>query len=299
MKRAPYYEPPKNCNNNNVREYEPYVDRDGKLIVDSEWWERVPVEIKSGLEPDKIEELVFPHPVKEPKTELCGLVYLKYIDAFDFHKWCECLDRPYRLYVIPSNIKELIVSANITGHINDEIKEWLPELPFKECFVRLSSTSGKNEKSVSKITTKKELLEYLCGGNSILLQREFCVKDKETFLIIQEWKNIEKRNEFRVFWKNGKITGASQQYWNTIFHYSQEELDLFEKAFNELSYPKVPYKDWIADVYWDGQKFELIECNPFGASTGAGSSLFNWIDDYDILYGEKQAEFRYLSIINI
>tara|TARA_R110001599_G_scaffold91574_1_gene240561 strand:+ start:2005 stop:2157 length:153 start_codon:yes stop_codon:yes gene_type:complete len=46
------------------------------------------------------------------------------------------------------------------------------------------------------------------------------------------------------------------------------------------------------------QTCHLIELNPFGAHSPAGSSMFNWIQDRDILYGNVPAELRYLSAIN-
>jgi hypothetical protein len=50
---------------------------------------------------------------------------------------------------------------------------------------------------------------------------------------------------------------------------------------------KIPYKEVTLDVYYDKetQNIFLIECNPFGAWSAAGSSLFEWKKDYDILYG--------------
>ncbi len=62
------------------------------------------------------------------------------------------------------------------------------------------------------------------------------------------------------------------------------------------------YKDFVGDVYidMDEKVCKLVEVNPFGAHCGAGSGLFNWITDYDILYGNssEEPELRYLSIIN-
>lgn len=61
---------------------------------------------------------------------------------------------------------------------------------------------------------------------------------------------------------------------------------------------------FVADVYVNVNTkiCHLIELNPFGAASGAGSSLFNWYKDYDLLYGinhdkNKEIELRYLSII--
>ena len=139
----------------------------------------------------------------------------------------------------------------------------------------------------------------LCGGNMVLVRREFAIPDKETYLVIQEWKDIVRRDEFRIFWRDGQITGASQQYTGLLFNYNEEELDTLQAALNCLQFPSIPYKEYTADVYWDGETFQLIECNPFGAHSSSGAALFHWDKDYDVLYGTAPPEFRYLSIIKL
>jgi hypothetical protein len=51
-------------------------------------------------------------------------------------------------------------------------------------------------------------------------------------------------------------------------------------------------------VDFESKKLHIIELNPFGPSSGAGSSLFHWIEDYDLLHGKNlEIIFRYISTI--
>ena len=69
-------------------------------------------------------------------------------------------------------------------------------------------------------------------------------------------------------------------------------------SLNNITFlDKVCYDTYVGEVYVDLENgiCHLIELNPFGCLDAA---LFNWIDDYDLLHGLSQPEFRYLSVIN-
>jgi len=44
-------------------------------------------------------------------------------------------------------------------------------------------------------------------------------------------------------------------------------------------------------VLKEGKKVELVEINPFGAMSGCGACLFNWVLDGRVLYGLEKAQF--------
>jgi hypothetical protein len=112
--------------------------------------------------------------------------------------------------------------------------------------------------------------------------------------------NLQERYEFRIFVVNYKLVGASQQNTKQLYSYSSKELKMIEKALNNITFlTTIPYINYIADVYCHNGICYLIEVNPFGAHSGAGSSLFHWIDDYKLLHGYSDPELRYLSIINL
>ena len=179
-------------------------------------------------------------------------------------------------------------------------------------FARLSGTSGKNEIRLKPLHSIEQILNFLTK-NILFLKQEY-KKDKITKLVVMPWNNnLDDRYEFRIFVYNGKLTGISQQKWFQLYQYSKEELDLITSAMKNLEFIKdVPYNTFVGDVWIDikesncggddlksESKCILIECNPFGAHCGAGSSLFEWTKDYNQLYGNNGnvCEFRYLSIL--
>jgi hypothetical protein len=116
------------------------------------------------------------------------------------------------------------------------------------------------------------------------------------------WVNIEPVNEYRVFVYNNKITAISQQ-------------DLYNQLYNEVEIQKIPENiqrivqyfeeeikqkiNWISSytydfAFVDGNPY-FIEMNSFGKEYAAGSSLFHWLLDEDVLYNsENDIEFRYV-----
>lgn len=297
-------------NTNNLRAYEPYYDDGKDIIIDPTWWKTVPNEAKNNIlyEMNPVfKEVKVPHDdpglTKKPREKF---IYNAYVDAFDYNHWYSAKDGECQLLKIPAYIKRLMAACNITGRKpHPDIVEWIEDVypdgpPFKPCFARLGGTSGKNEKRPEPLETNEDLLRYLTQGNYILVRRELSVEDKDTYLILMPWIDIERKFEFRVFFRNNKVIGASQQFTGTLFNYTQEELEKLTKCFRKLSFPEVPYYEWTADVYWDPvkKKMNLIECNPYGAHSGAGASLFEWNRDREIFEGKSPPEFRYLSVIN-
>lgn len=300
-------------NNNNLREYEPYVETDHGITIDIAWWMTLTEYTKQLIHrrltkigiPILFSNVSIPHADPDPqRTKYCMAVYTAYIEAFDFNVWADDVKADASCIKIPEYVKKQLAVCGSTGvKPNADIVNWVTEVYPQEVkqayFARLSSTSGKNEKTPFPIENVQDLLRYLCQPNSILLKREYEVTDKDTYLILQPWKEIDKRYEFRAFFRNERVICASQQFCSYNFNYTQEELDTFQKALSEMTFPGIKYSEWVADVYWDGEQMCLIECNPYGAHCGAGSSLFNWHDDCDIFSGSLPGEFRYIHIVDI
>jgi len=266
------------CNTVNIRSYEPYASTSEGFVVHSYWWNTLNSVAKSQiskLDP-KITNMEFPHSTTEDKTHEEAVAYIAYVESFDYQHWSYLTSST--LILIPPDMKKKLASANISGFIHPELTGWIQNisLPFDTCFAKLSGTSGKNEKRVKPIRTLEDLTTFLCGGNLILVSREFAVENKDTYLIFSEWKDLDNRNEFRVFCRNKKIIGASQQFTGHYFHYTQDEIEQFLKAFEEMNLNSIPYFEYTLDVYFGNEEMNLIEINPFGAHSGCGSSLFEW-----------------------
>jgi hypothetical protein len=301
-------------NNGGLSEYTPYTIADNnRILIDHEWWnsltpyiqELITKPVGQNIEYGRIQ---VPHEYME-NDALLG-IYQSYLDGYDYNIWYnpDIPNGPQNVVMIPipKEVKEILMEIHYHGYqgdhplileLRDNIKRNMD--PEKEYFIRLSSTSGKNDIPTQPMNDPDEIVRHL-WTNNIFIGREY-IRDKPTYLIMIPWNHkIDKKFEFRIFVVNGKLTGACQQWWSTLFHYTIQERDTIQEVLQNIPFLNSVYRTFIADVYIDieNRKCQLIEFNPFGAHCGAGSGLFNWITDFDILYGLGPPELRYLSIIN-
>lgn len=302
------------CNTNNLHQYDPYTNEN---VIDQDWWDSLPELAKSLIQKRctfTLGKVDIPHKIyKDNDDEFLANVYYSYLECFDYNNWYsdDITDGPknVKMIKIDDELKRILVALHNKEEINDtdvyRLSDFKCEINKKmdggEYFIRLSGTSGKNEKSVTSFNNADDIVKHLYG-NTLFVKQEYMI-NKDSYLIMMKWnEKIVDRYEFRIFVVNNKITGVSQQHWSELFQYSGEELDDIEYAlFNIEFIGQVPYETFIGDVYIDMEtkRCHLIECNPFGSHCGAGSTLFNWVDDHDLLHGiDDKAEFRYLSIIN-
>ena len=111
----------------------------------------------------------------------------------------------------------------------------------------------------------------------------------DSTIYFMPWIDLEYDLEFRVFVYKNKINGMSQQH----IHDGPMKLDcernenVFMKLYHEIKeiQLKLTYIDtYTMDIgYTINGDIYFIELNPFGAQYSAGSSLFHWITDFDIL----------------
>lgn len=320
MQRHPILYPhiKSNYNNNNLHEYDPYIIKDNRVIIDQSWWNTLTNDIKDTIT-GKInnfilEDIIVPHPISEDNKEKhLKVIYEAYFHGFDYHVWYTPFipngPQDVHLIIIPKPIKMILKTMFMTGnkHISDKSEE-LNDFKQKitkvmhggPYFVRLSSTSGKNEVAIKPLYSADEVIKHITS-NKLFVFQEYDV-EKDSYIIIMPWREIDERYEFRIFVVNGKLTGASIQKWFDLIQHTQEELEIFEEVLTIIPFlDSFESKTYIADVTIDidTKQCHLIEINPFGAHCGAGSSLFNWVTDYDILHNNHtDVQLRYLSIIN-
>ena len=299
-------------NNTNEYEYAPYVVSDqGVLTIDKTWWNSLSEFIQKKIQSKtsfELNDITIPHDVnpRDIDNGLLGLVYRCYLEGFDYQNWYSSTipNGPKDVILIPlnENMKQELLGEQTDTSQLSILEDQLNDVCSKgiEYFVRLSGTSGKNEKPVRPFKYTRDILQHL-KSIELFRSREY-KRDKETVLVLIPWNdNIDHRCEFRIFIVNKKITAASPQHFWELNQFSAEELESFELALNNIEFINyVPYDSFVADVYIDTttNKCHLIELNPFGAHCGAGASFFNWIDDYNILHGIEPPEMRYLSVIN-
>jgi hypothetical protein len=311
----------KEFNNGGLLEYAPYeLDNDSSLIIDKEWFESLTDSIKSWINTRlsgnyTLGDVHIPHaPDKDTPDKKLLQVYQSYLDGFDYHVWYNP-DIPFgpknvRLIQIPKETKKALLNKDETqlATLKGEIDECIHKGTSTSYFIRLSSTSGKNEKPVRPFTNSQDIISHLLSMK-IFESREYERENKDTYLIIMPWlTHIDPRFEFRIFVVNNKLTAASPQYWFEHHQHTSDELEAFEYALKNIKFiNNAPYNTFVADVHInvETKTCHLIELNPFGAHSGAGASFFNWCDDYDLLHGlhgikeeDGVAQLRYLSAIN-
>lgn len=196
----------------------------------------------------------------------------------------------------------------------DELEKKFPNIQ-GNYFCRLDQCSPKDSINGRKpITSRKELLDALI--TSIRCAREYqhlTTKNSAVgalYIYLLPWRedwHQDSAIEYRVFCYHSRVTAISQYHWpkdQGIKKYPENHLK--EMALQIVIFCEeeiVPFlsdktdNNWVIDVMvTDNEKVELVEVNTFGAELAAGSALFSWIPDRNVLYsnGDK-VEFRYVS----
>ncbi|AEO54518.1 hypothetical protein MYCTH_2297169 [Thermothelomyces thermophilus ATCC 42464] len=178
-------------------------------------------------------------------------------------------------------------------------------------FVRLGATSFKDSFDVHEPSTKPAPLQprdadmvvrrMLTSGRVVgrllaLSERVWQADPGEAF-VIQQWsQEIDMRREVRVFCYRGRVTAVSQDaFWKKLgwreqysHGFAQAILDLWDRVRGFL-----PFDTCTMDLLMTppgnttGWKARIIEFNGFGTHLNTGSSLFHWVNDADILLGER------------
>jgi uncharacterized protein len=301
-------------NINNLHENDPYmIDPSGNLVLDTSWWNGLTQYIRDLLKPRLDEKYIFddikiPHEIQyDPRL---AMVHRSFHQGYDYNVWYNetpCAPQGVQMIKLTDAEKQALHLKDRDGSetLRHRISEVLNNNPGIHYFIRTSSTSGKNEKSIKSYDRSDDIVEHLIDCEEFDL-REFSHSDKPTHIIMVPWNPwINQRNEFRIFVVKRKLSCCSPQRWWESHDYTEDELTIIENAIlgSEI-YKDSPYETFVADVYVDFEEKEcrLIELNCFGDYSGAGSSLFNWRTDRDLLYGKssyKLPEFRYLSVISV
>ena len=114
---------------------------------------------------------------------------------------------------------------------------------------------------------------------------------------------MEPHKEFRVFVHNNRITAISQQDVHSVFkELNDNVITEYYKIVSEYFYQNINYlitekQNYTYDfvILPDGKPY-FIEMNSFGPQYAAGSALFHWITDYDLLHQDicnPKVYFRY------
>jgi len=219
-------------------------------------------------------------------------------------------------------------NAELEGEIQliEKISEVME--PGKRYFVRFSTRSPKDGVSSAFLNTeefkllpvserlkkKLELLSVTSASEVLALitrsQRIFSdisfyyqyrvpnASSAKICLILRDFiPNLPVDHEFRCFVHKRKLTAISQYQCYCTFPAMQDVdhvircRDAIIQFHAEID-AHMPMADYVLDVIVFPDTFEcqVIELNPFGAAMSSGSALFNWIKDYELMYGSLSLE---------
>ena len=179
------------------------------------------------------------------------------------------------------------------------VEDKLQPLPAPPYFARLSRCSTKGGKGgVGPFHTARQIVAALV--TSYRCMSVFERLEPFGLYLLPFRPHFDCDKEFRVFVHNHKMTAISQYNeaedccWGRQSDADMQQLAkhaavLLDNTLKEAAELNVALPDCFTfDIFCHAdQNFavELIELNSFGAQMAAGSCLFDWIQDYDILYG--------------
>ncbi|KAJ7600659.1 hypothetical protein C8J56DRAFT_910926 [Mycena floridula] len=198
--------------------------------------------------------------------------------------------------------------------------------PENRWFLRLEYCSAKDSDYVEPesgirgcVTSKESIANILCSSSRALGASELFKRnpDSPEQIYLLPWDDsMDPRREYRVFCPplQNRVTAVSQYSWFQPFELDTSEdiairadrvvrgiteihqqiLKHAEETMESSIREKLNTEGFVFDVLetQDG-KVQLIELNPFGAMSGCGSCLYHWIEDAEVIYGQRdRIEFR-------
>lgn len=242
-----------------------------------------------------------------------------YIDVIEMNNTKNWIDH-YKKYIkikidnkeLPW-LKEACKIGMVTGTFSEIFREQLDSLleenkeaiskifNGKKYFVRTENVSLKfGQHGVGPYYGFKEIIESSVSSLRGHSPINFHTNELTFYLI--DWIDIDDNLEFRMFIYNKNVTCISQQKCykqNTLLKYFDNEAikDIVKLLLNyfETDIKNVIEQDsYSIDIALVNNIPYFIEVNCFGKEYAAGSALFHWIIDYDLLYSDaKKVYFRY------
>lgn len=183
---------------------------------------------------------------------------------------------------------EIII--NTLNALIDKIQNAFANKPLKgPIFVRLNSLSPKSPHNKIKIQTGwiTKMFDLLIDS---LRTYETLSLPMDHSIMIRQWEQIDPANEFRCFVYKNRLTAISQyhcyNYYKKLQGREEEIRDVIYRFYLKI-FQHLPYEDCVIDVILCTNtelNVKIIEFNSFGSDGMAGSGLYNWARDKNILY---------------
>lgn len=194
--------------------------------------------------------------------------------------------------IIDCNLNDKEGHLQVAQMIQDAMDEHPEHLECDGWFIKSGACSTKKDYKPVPVHSGTEAVEHLSGSQSVLRAFE---RGHTDCLLLRPWDNsISSNNEVRVFVRNGKVVGVSQQACYTPFVYmlnilkAVDVIDACQREYDRvqagISKRHRMYYECTFDAYLiiddkGDVSCHLIEINSEAFGWGpAGSSLFSWTD---------------------
>lgn len=202
-----------------------------------------------------------------------------------------------------------ILAANENSQLLDKIQSAINDLRSSsleqptdtdKIFVKLYSVSPKT-KSTSSIdltaSTAQQVLDLLRLSDRTANSLQCNIV--KGIMLRRYDPLIDSDREFRLFVKGYNLRAISQY---NCYEELYTDLDIRTKIYDliinwwpTISKLLVHNKCTIDIVFMPDWSIKIIELNSFGPGLLAGSSLYNWLNDYDILHKSSKPDIRFVE----
>ncbi len=222
--------------------------------------------------------------------------------GINFLDWNETLLKhsyPLKVCKMPAELVEKTIAMADGKWTIEELSNLytpivLPALKELNCeesfFIKLITRSPKDMLDDFEITTIPEAVSAIAG--SMRCFEDLCLLKYTdmAYLVVRPFIPFEEWQEWRVFVKDGKITGISQYYYMTNYYFSDEKAKEIETEIRDFMatvvIPNMSLPTFVADIIvkgdYDDRDTVILETNPYGLSDPC---IFG---DYESLDGSFQ-----------
>lgn len=247
------------------------------------------------------------HPKDMSDMEAAGLDYDTELKKTNLMNYAEIIKYPieWTYTFTPAEMLELkkcAVTCTISGNIDahrDVLEPIINRLESQWCdgrwFFRFNGRSPKDGAIEFPVLTPRHVITKI-----ITSKRGFTslIDGEDTIYFVKYVDNWDRKREFRVFIYKQQVTAISQYTYDKCILSGKssafaKEIGLKIKTYLEkevlpIVCAAIGTNNVVCDIYVnEDSSLRIIEFNSFGYWLAAGSALFNWLTDRELLYNQK------------